>query len=140
MNKPAISREQYIQILNQYGLHKYDAKRLTCKLTIVCKNLDELVLSQLLGIERNWTREKCKSLKPLNIYVYMETYARYLPDLNPDIEIPVFPIYVSFSANVFTREIILGRSEPPKRRIIEFSKFFTLKPEFRGHNLKKFGI
>ena len=135
MKNPEVSRDQYTQILNQYGLHKYNAKRLTCKVTIVCKNLDELVLTQLLARERNWTKSRTH-----NIYVYMQAYVRYLTDFKPDTETPVFPIYISFTDNVFKREIIIERKEPLKKRLVEFSKFFTLKPEFRGHNLKKFGI
>ena len=135
MKNPAVSRDQYTQILNQYGLHKYNAKRLTCKVTIVCKNLDELVLVQLLARERNWTKSKTH-----NIYVYMQGYVRYLPEFNPNIETPVFPLYISFADSVFKRDVLIDRKEPSKRRLVEFSKFFTLKPEFRGHKLKNFGI
>jgi hypothetical protein len=130
MKKPKLDQVkiEYEAILKQYGFHKYSAQRLSCKLTIVCKSIEELVIAQALGSEREWIGSKRYHLD-----VIMPNYRKYLESFNPDIEEPIFPIYVSFKSGVFKREINLDRTEPVGRRIVQFSKFFTLKPEYRGN-------
>jgi hypothetical protein len=94
------------------------------------------VIAQALGNERKWMRTKYYYL-----YVVMPNYRRYVECFNPYIDEPVLPIYVSFSTGVFKREISVDKSVYEKnRRVVEFSKFFTLKPEFREHKLKRFGV
>jgi hypothetical protein len=132
---PAL-KEEYDTAIIQYGFHKYTAKKLSCRLTIECKTLDELIIAQALGRERNWTRDKFQS-----IYIVMKSYRIFFTDFNPEIHTPILPIYVSFSTGVFKREISVHESVYEKnRRVVAFSKFFTLKPEFRGHKLKRFGV
>lgn len=125
----------YESLLDKYGFHKYDAKRLTCNLTIKCTSVNELVITQLLGSERNWRKSKF-----YYIYVCMSSYRKYAHQFNPEIETPVFPVYVSFTAGVFKREIELADIEPLNKRIVKFKDFFKFKPEFRGHSLKNFGV
>ena len=125
----------YESLLDKYDFRKYDAKKLSCKLSIRCASVNELVITQLLGSERNWRKSKF-----YYIYVCMSSYRKYAHQFNPEIETPVFPIYVSFTAGVFKREIELDDIEPLNKRIVNFTDFFKFKPQFRGHNLKKFGV
>lgn len=107
----------------QYKAHAYTAKRLHDSLTIKCDNLHELVVVQLLGIRQKWCN-------PNSLYVYMNNYVKYLQDFNPEVDIPVFPMHVSFCKGVFAKSIKFNRSRPTDRKIVEFREFFALKPEF----------
>ncbi len=109
--------------IQNYKVHAYSTKRLSDNLTIRCDNLHELVIVQLLGIRYKWSN-------PDTVYVHMANYVKYLEDFNPLVDIPVFPMYISFYKGVFTKSLKFTRLCPMNHKIVKFHEFFTLKPEF----------